>query len=55
MRLSVHWRWVCVACRSLFGLRPVQSHRRGIYGALLLMLLIAMMILLLCWARTQVR
>jgi hypothetical protein len=55
LHLSLHWRWVCGTCCSLFGLKAVSSDRRGIYGALLLMLLIALMIVLLCWARTQVR
>ena len=55
LHVCLHWCWVCTTCCNLFGLRAVSADRRNAYGAMLFLLLIALIIAMLYWAKTQVR
>lgn len=53
--VCLHWTWVCSSFCNLIGLKGASAERRPMYGALLLILLIALTIVALYWAKTQVR
>jgi hypothetical protein len=55
IHICLHWTWVCNTLCNLVGLKATSANRRDLYGILLLILLIALIIAVLYWAKTQVQ
>ncbi|UCG56371.1 MAG: DUF4405 domain-containing protein [Phycisphaerales bacterium] len=55
IHVCLHWTWVCSTVCGLFGLKASSGDRRRMYGLLFLILLIAVTIAVLYWAKTQVQ
>jgi len=55
VHICLHWTWVCSTFCSLFGLKTASTDRRDLYGILILVLLVALIIAVLYWAKTQVQ
>jgi hypothetical protein len=55
LHLCLHWTWVCCTFGRLAGLNTTGVEHCRLYGAVLLVLVVALVIALLCVARIQVR
>ena len=55
VHLCLHWTWVCCTLCRLVGLKTTSPERCRLYGAVLLVLVMALAIALLYLARMQVR
>jgi len=55
VHVCLHWSWVCATCCNLLGLKGISPERQERWGILLLLILMAVTIAFLYWAKMQAR